>query len=715
MVLNIESVNLKLKILPLSLMLVMTSTFADDVILQNIEIIGGSERAKTLPGSGHVVSKEQMEVELTDDINQVLKTVPGVYVREEDGYGLRPNIGIRGGTSERSDKITLMEDGVLIAPAPYSNPSAYYFPTIMRMQSIEVLKGAPLLKYGPQTTGGVVNLISTPIPATRSGRLSTFLGEDEQLNTHLYFGDGSGKFQYLVEAVRRDTNGYKEIDGRSNKDTGFGISDYVIKLGLNNDSNSFLFKAQSSRETSNETYLGLTDADFNANPNRRYAMSSIDQMKNDHQGYSLTYFQELSENSYLVATAYRNEFARDWHKLSGGGNYVDSANGGDATAQSQLDGTTDIDSLNYKHNNRSYVSEGVQVNATFELNSHTVEVGVRSHEDSMDRYQPQEYYAQTNGTYVYSSTKTPSGSNNRVETADATAVHIADTWQATEKLVVNAVLRHEDVKSKRKQYGTDRTVVASTKSNESDILLPGLSFAYDLNDNIQTLAGYHKGFSPIGGGASSEQEPEESDNFEYGARYKKDDFFIEGIGFFSDFSDKSENCSLASPCSNDATSGTYVTGEAEISGLEFQVQNTFKTGSMQIPLSFVYTYTKAEITGNNNASGFVSGDLLKAVPENVFSLRAGFEHSSGWDNYAIIKYIDETCVSTGCNRSNDAFGKTESLFVVDWVSRYEYSSNTDLFLKVTNLLDNQVIISREPDGARPNKPRTISAGVRIDF
>ena len=171
--------NLKLKIIPLSLMLVMSTAFSDDVILQNIEIIGGNEKAKTLPGSGHVVTKEQMQIELTDDINQVLKTVPGVYVREEDGYGLRPNIGIRGATSERSDKITLMEDGVLIAPAPYSNPSAYSFPTIMRMQSIEVLKGAPLLKYGPQTTGGVVNLLSTPIPATRSGRLSTFLGENE--------------------------------------------------------------------------------------------------------------------------------------------------------------------------------------------------------------------------------------------------------------------------------------------------------------------------------------------------------------------------------------------------------------------------------------------------------------------------------------------------------------------------------------------------------
>ena len=108
--------------------------------------------------------KKEIEKFNYTNIDNLLGQVPGVNVYQEDGFGLRPNISLRGTSPERSSKITLMEDGVLIAPAPYSAPAAYYFPNVGRMQNVEVLKGSSQIQYGPFTTGGAMNFVSTEIP-----------------------------------------------------------------------------------------------------------------------------------------------------------------------------------------------------------------------------------------------------------------------------------------------------------------------------------------------------------------------------------------------------------------------------------------------------------------------------------------------------------------------------------------------------------------------
>lgn len=278
--------------------------------LQVIRIIGSSQEVQQLAGSGAIIDPRQLEVEANTDINQLLKTVPGLYVREEDGEGLRPNIGVRAAAGGRSSKVTLLEDGVMIAPAPYSNPAAYYFPEAYRMNSIEILKGAPLLRHGPQTTGGVINLVTPSIPADNSGRMTVKAGEHNTQDIHAWYGGTAGNFGWLVDTVQRSTDGFKDID-RSDRDAGFEIQDYMVKLGWTGERQQLLAKIQYSEQVSNETYAGLTDDDFAADPNRRYGLSEIDQMDNHHAGLSLTYTAELTDRVSLSALAYQNDYARD--------------------------------------------------------------------------------------------------------------------------------------------------------------------------------------------------------------------------------------------------------------------------------------------------------------------------------------------------------------------------------------------------------------------
>ena len=65
-------------------------------------IIGRSSDVADVPGSAHVVDSETLEIFNDSDILRVLRTVPGVYIQEEEGFGLRPNIGIRGSGLDRS-------------------------------------------------------------------------------------------------------------------------------------------------------------------------------------------------------------------------------------------------------------------------------------------------------------------------------------------------------------------------------------------------------------------------------------------------------------------------------------------------------------------------------------------------------------------------------------------------------------------------------------
>ncbi|MDG1192147.1 MAG: TonB-dependent receptor plug domain-containing protein, partial [Flavobacteriaceae bacterium] len=120
----------------------------DEIILKANTILGNKYVAQNRTGAAYFLSIVDLNKFGNTDINRALQSVPGVTLYEEDGFGLRPNISLRGTSPQRSSKITLMEDGVLIAPAPYSAPAAYYFPSIARMEAVEILKGSSQIQYG---------------------------------------------------------------------------------------------------------------------------------------------------------------------------------------------------------------------------------------------------------------------------------------------------------------------------------------------------------------------------------------------------------------------------------------------------------------------------------------------------------------------------------------------------------------------------------------
>ncbi|MFV8782894.1 TonB-dependent receptor family protein [Microbulbifer sp. SA54] len=699
------------------------SSAAEREVLETVSVLGNAEQLQKLPGSAHRVTPEDLQAFEFVDINRMLRAVPGVYLREEDGYGLRPNIGIRGADGGRSGKISLMEDGVLAAPAPYSGPEAYYFPTAGRLEQIEVLKGPATLKYGPFTVGGAVNMLSTQIPDSTVGHVQLEAGQYGENRLHTYYGSATETTGWLVETHQQRADGFREIDGAGSAD--ISKEDYLVKGRIKSDNDATYtqqldIKLQYSEEESGMSYLGLTDADFAADPNRRYGISALDEMENRHSTVQLNHSIALAKNFSINTQAYYNKFKRDWFKV-GLGDLIAEANSGDDFAQAVLDGEADYD-FGIKHNDRNYTARGVQVSANLLVEAlgveHQLEFGVRRHWDEVDRLQPTENYRQIDGALVFQDISEPSSSNNRVEDATANSLFVYDQIQVSEKLALTATLRYEDVETTQQRYNDPaRSEKGSSKSNQLDEWLPGLGLVYDVSEQWALLAGVHRGFAPPGGGADDGTGAELSTNYEWGARFASTQLNAEIIAFYSDYENTIQNCSIAVPCPNGDDAGSYQLGESEIRGLEASLGTQWQlAGGWVVPLTATYTWTDAEITRDSDAGDLLAGDNFAYLPENVFAVTTGIDSGAAWRVNLTAAYQDDMCVNNSCNRGDtDRFDYTESLWVVDAAAHYDFSEDMTGYLKVDNLLDDQAIINRAPDGARANRPRTASLGVKFTF
>ena len=663
--------------------------------------------------------------------------VPGVNMYEEDGFGLRPNISLRGTKAERSERISIMEDGVLAAPAPYSAPAAYYFPNVARMEAIEVLKGSSQVQYGPFTTGGAINLVSTPIPNNFSGKANISYGSKNTFKSHAAIGSNWKHFGYMVEYLRYQSDGFKRYEDYAAE--GFKRNDIIAKMVVKTDkvrgvNHALELKFGYAGENSDETYVGLSADDFKKTPFLRYAGSQMDKLKTDHQQWVATYLLTFSNKLKVTTNAYYNYFHRNWYKLNdvrAGITSKEKISVADVLIDPEtniryfdiLTGKTDREgeALLVRANNRTYRSRGIQTRAEYRFNVKEfffdLEFGLRYHADEEDRFQWDDSYSMKNKKMVLFMEGIHGTNANRVTSANALASYLLaklryNVWTIT------AGLRYEDINLLKKDY-TKEDLARSGKvrietPNHARVLIPGIGVHYQLLPAASVFFGVHKGFAPPS--AELYQKPESSVNMELGTRVSIGKFKAELIGFYNNYSNM-----LGSDLAASGGSGTleqFNVGEARVKGAEFlvQYQPLPHTCSLRLPLQLSYTYTDTEMRNSFESHSWgnvVRGDEIPYIFKHALDMQLGIEYKWFYANIG-ARYNSDMRTSPGQGTIAER-EKVPANLILDASVNVLVNKYLTLRLNAINLTNRVYLTSRHPAGLRAGHPFGIYAGANVQF
>ncbi|WP_374343412.1 TonB-dependent receptor family protein [Azonexus sp.] len=665
---------------------------AREVELPAIAVVGEGEQALAKqPGSVSRVTREQIELNQPISTQDALKTVPGVVVREEEGYGFIPNIGMRGLNPNRSQKLLVLEDGVPVAPGLFLANESYYSPRIERMDSIEVLKGAAGLRYGPTTIGGVINYKTrNPEEGVRvTGKVGShgysLLGLDA--GSAAESGDAIGG----ISLVTSEGDGFRH--------NGFRMNDVVLKGGMALGDRQWISAKFSYYDNEvNTSYVGLRPNEYRRDPTRNPAPN--DYFLTNRTSFDVNHELEINDDVKLKTVVYWSQLDRDYWRRE-----IDTRTA-DGTTFKPCNGTVNC----MTGRNRAFEMVGVDSRLFVNFNGFGIrneaELGIRLHSDRLSN--------RTISSRTDPNARSGTLTGDDTQEATGVAFYGQNRFLLTDTVATTLGLRIESYDQKRKN---ELTGTSGTSSNTE--FLPGLGITWQAAPYAQLFGGAYKAFSPAmvataisSSGQDEKLDAERSTNFEFGVRGAVNRVRYEVTAFQMDFSNQ------IVPQSESGGVGATVTnaGETMNRGLEGGLGYDFGSGwSVDANATYLPTakYSSTKIVGGIDRKG----NRLPYAPELVANLAVNYR-TGAFKGSLVASHVSEQFVDAENTRAESTDGRRgviPSYTTFNLSGNYALSKQWRVFGTVRNLFDRQYIASRNPDGIFPGAERNFEIGMSYKF
>lgn len=675
-------------------------------------ITGTAARLARIPGSAEILGRETLEAANVFSANEALRKAAGVTVRDEEGLGLRPNIGIRGTNPTRSTRVLLLEDGIPLTYAPYGDNASYYHPPIERFESIEILKGAGQIAYGPMTVGGVINYVTPQPPRQPTGLLALRGGTRRFLSGQGAFGATTGRVGYLVDYLRKQSDGARDHVSSKLDDAN---AKAVVRLS---PAHTLTARASVYAEDSTVTYSGLREDEWRANPRGNPFVNDV--FVADRTGTSVTHLYAPAARAALTTTAYHSSFRRHWWRQSSNSGQrpndaADPACGGMANLNTTCGNEGRL---------RSYLVWGVEPRAHVLHRFLGVEtestLGVRLHHERQDRLQK-------NGDFPTARDGRVVEDNLRLNTAVAAFVQ--------QRLRFGALTVTPGVRLEHVAYARTNRLRGVTGETALTEIIPGIGIAHAPSARVSWFAGLHRGFAPPrtediidnDTGGVVDLDPERSWNVELGARTQvRPGLAVDATFFHMDYENQVVPASVAGGVGATLTNA----GQTRHQGLEASIRldtapllGTSQNGWVRAALTWL-PVARFEGPRYSSIAGFrdvlVTGNRLPYAPERLATVAVGYawgDHADGSIELVHVgdQFGDDLNTVTGTPDGQRGLLPAHTTWNASFNYRLRVRAHSlALFVAVKNVFDTLYIADRSR-GLLPGPPRLVQAGVRLRF
>lgn len=655
----------------LGLLLATSPALSQDnqpVQLQALQVAGdwlgdaNEEVIRTHAGGRGAIRQDQFEQNGASTVTEALRSIPGVQAPPPNGTGSGDsalNVGIRGMTARLSAGGTnILLDGIPLANALYGQPETSLAPVSLGMlQAIDVVKGGGSVRYGPGTSGGVVNFVTKDIPTSPYGGEIGLRGDmftngspEGRMNgkADLMFGGSMQSGTGL--AVLYSGNHGEGFRERSRQD----IDDFMLKGRLAITESSRLETRIHHYHADSNLPGPLNQAAYSANPFG--STHSYERFVGDRDEYVLKYVNEFNGDYRLEVTGFHTDSMRQFT----------IANNNDAAI-------TQLDRLPRNYSVYGFEPRFTALAETGAL-KHAASIGYRYMTESTDEKRFRRTVAAGGNPFSVGETfnRYTDGST------DAHAVYVDDAIKIG-NVTVTPGLRFEVVEVDRTNM---RTGFQDTEQYKEP--LPSLSIGWDITKQLFAYANYSTSFNPVTHLAMNENagtnlNPERARTYEIGTRYKTNGLSLEGGLFWIDWDDQIEP--------NGPGGLNINTGATRHRGVETAAE--YDLGQMNpslkgLSLYGTYAFTKAErVEGPNK------GNDVQLYSPHVATLGARYrmqEWTFNLNAYGQSKqYADDA--NTEAASADGKFGRIPGYILWNGQVAYDFAKGPTLALGMINIFD----------------------------